>query len=161
MVALSSQYIYLLESMERIVKLWPPELKIKWVTVSATFGHSHRQKWPRPNPGLSIHLEYNQPFYIYIFKQLNIAFEKKLMVIPENKCFCLCCLMSNTQGLVFAVQSIGPLPASNCLTHGILILLSWRCRRGRNGRCRKSRELLQDEPRFMVGFSCRDCDVKS
>jgi hypothetical protein len=44
---------------------------------------------------------------------LNIAFEKKLMGIPKNKCLSPCCLMTKTQGLIFAMQRISTLPASS------------------------------------------------
>ena len=38
------------------------------------------------------------------------------MAVPKNKYFSTCCLMTKTQGLVFAMQSIGPLPANKLNT---------------------------------------------
>jgi len=44
--------------------------------------------------------------FIFVFKVINIAFEKRIMAITKNKCFYTCCLMTETQGLIFAYGAL-------------------------------------------------------
>jgi hypothetical protein len=55
--------------------------------------------------------------------------------------------------LTLALVVSGLIAIGNCLARGVSILLSWQCRQGGNGGRRNSGELLQDEPRFAVGFA--------
>jgi hypothetical protein len=42
----------------------------------------------------------------------SIVFEKKLMIIPKNKCFSTCCWMAKTQGLSLTILEFLPCRAS-------------------------------------------------